>query len=53
MSNNGSAYISKVFAKACRTLGLRHIRTRPYTPSDVTPFAGPGAMRVGGHAAAA
>jgi transposase InsO family protein len=32
MSVNGPAYVSKAFAKACRTLGLRHIRTRPYTP---------------------
>jgi transposase InsO family protein len=32
MSDNGPAYVSKTFAKACRTLGLRHIRTRPYTP---------------------
>jgi transposase InsO family protein len=32
MSDNGPAYISRAFAKACRTLGLRHIRTRPYTP---------------------
>jgi len=32
MSDNGSAYVSKAFAKACYTLGLRHIRTRPYTP---------------------
>ena len=32
MSNNGPAYVSKAFAKACRVLGLRHIRTRPYTP---------------------
>jgi transposase InsO family protein len=28
MSDNGPACVSK----ACRTLGLRHIRTRPYTP---------------------
>lgn len=27
-----NTYVSKAFAKACRTLGLRHIRTRPYTP---------------------
>ncbi len=27
-----SPYDSQVFAKACRTLGLCHIRTRPYTP---------------------
>jgi transposase InsO family protein len=32
MSDNGPAYVSKAFAKACRVLGLRHIRTRPYTP---------------------
>jgi transposase InsO family protein len=32
MSDNGPAYVSNAFAKACRTLGLRHIRTRPYTP---------------------
>ena len=32
MSDNGPAYASKAFAKACRILGLRNIRTRPYTP---------------------
>ncbi|WP_206079199.1 IS481 family transposase, partial [Allomesorhizobium camelthorni] len=32
MTDNGSCYRSKAFAKACRDLGLRHIRTRPYTP---------------------
>jgi len=32
MSDNGPAYISKAFAKACRTLGLQENRTRPYTP---------------------
>ena len=32
MTDNGSCYISKDFAKACKNLGLRHIRTRPYTP---------------------
>jgi len=32
MSDNGPAYVSKAFAIACRILGLRHIRTRPYTP---------------------
>ena len=32
MSDNGSCYRSKAFAKACRDLGLNHIRTRPYTP---------------------
>ena len=32
MSDNGPAYVSKAFAKACRTMGLRHIRIRPFTP---------------------
>ena len=32
MTDNGSCYISKDFAKACRKLGLKHVRTKPYTP---------------------
>ena len=32
MTDNGSCYRSKVFREACRDLGLKHIRTRPYTP---------------------
>jgi transposase InsO family protein len=32
MTDNGSCYRSKAFAKACRDLGLKHIRTKPYTP---------------------
>jgi len=32
MTDNGSCYRAKAFAKACRRLGLRHVRTRPYTP---------------------
>ena len=32
MTDNGSAYRSKLFAKALNTAGARHIRTRPYTP---------------------
>lgn len=32
MSDNGAAYISRAFAAACTQLGLRHLRTRPYTP---------------------
>jgi transposase InsO family protein len=32
MTDNGACYKSKAFAKACRDLGLKHIRTRPYTP---------------------
>jgi transposase InsO family protein len=32
MTDNGSCYRSKAFCDACRDLGLRHLRTRPYTP---------------------
>jgi len=32
MTDNGSCYRSRAFARACKRLGLRHIRTRPYTP---------------------
>ena len=32
MTDNGSCYRSRDFAKACRRLRLKHIRTKPYTP---------------------
>jgi transposase InsO family protein len=32
MTDNGSCYVSRRFASACRRLGLRHLRTRPYRP---------------------
>lgn len=32
MTDNGSAYRSKLFAKALAEAGARHVRTRPYTP---------------------
>jgi transposase InsO family protein len=32
MTDNGSAYVSTAHALACRTLGIRHIRTRPRRP---------------------
>jgi transposase InsO family protein/transposase len=32
MTDNGSAYRSSVHALACRLLGIRHLRTRPYRP---------------------
>ena len=32
MTDNGSAYVSRVHATACRELQLRHLRTRPYRP---------------------
>ena len=31
MTDNGSCYKSFAFRHACKALGLRHIRTRPYT----------------------
>jgi len=30
--DNGSAYVARTFAATCARLGLRHLRTRPYTP---------------------
>jgi transposase InsO family protein len=32
MTDNGSCYKSFAFRRLCKRLGLRHIRTRPYTP---------------------
>ena len=32
MTDNGSAYRSKLFARALQAAGARHVRTRPYTP---------------------
>jgi transposase InsO family protein len=32
ITDNGSAYRSTIHAIACRALGLRHLRTRPYRP---------------------
>jgi transposase InsO family protein len=32
MTDNGACFRSQAFARACRRLGLRHLRTRPYTP---------------------
>lgn len=32
MTDNGSCYKARDFAKACKALGLKHIRTKPYTP---------------------
>jgi transposase InsO family protein len=32
MTDNGNAYRSKAHTIACRELGIRHLRTRPYTP---------------------
>jgi transposase InsO family protein len=32
MTDNGSGYRSTLHAVACRALGLRHVRTRPYRP---------------------
>jgi transposase InsO family protein len=32
LTDNGSAYRSTIHALACRALGVRHLRTRPYRP---------------------
>ena len=32
LTDNGSAYVSIAHAAACRALGIRHLRTRPYRP---------------------
>ena len=32
MTDNGNAYRSAVHALACKTLGIKHLRTRPYRP---------------------
>jgi transposase InsO family protein len=32
MSDNGSCYVSRDFRQATGELGLKHVRTRPYTP---------------------
>jgi transposase InsO family protein len=32
MTDNGAAYRSTLHALACRALGIRHLRTRPYRP---------------------
>jgi transposase InsO family protein len=32
MTDNGCGYVSKAFRAACVELGIKHLRTRPYTP---------------------
>jgi transposase InsO family protein len=32
MTDNGSCYKARDFTNACRDLGLKHVRTRPFTP---------------------
>jgi transposase InsO family protein len=32
LTDNGSPYFSAIHALACRALGIRHLRTRPYRP---------------------
>jgi transposase InsO family protein len=32
MTDNGSCYRARAFAKACKKLGLKHVFTRPYRP---------------------
>jgi transposase InsO family protein len=32
LTDNGSPYVSAIHALACKALGIRHLRTRPYRP---------------------
>ena len=32
MTDNGSAYRATIHALTCKTLGIKHLRTRPYRP---------------------
>ena len=32
MTDNGNAYRSTIHALACKSLGIKHLRTRPYRP---------------------
>jgi transposase InsO family protein len=32
LTDNGSAYLAATYARACRRLRIRHLRTRPYRP---------------------
>ena len=32
MTDNGACYKSFAFRRACKRFGLRHVRTKPYTP---------------------
>jgi transposase InsO family protein len=32
LTDNGSGYLADRFARLCRSAGVRHLRTRPYTP---------------------
>jgi len=32
MTDNGSCYRSRAFTRICKKLGLKHVRTKPYTP---------------------
>lgn len=32
LTDNGSCYLSNAFARCCRRLGIKHRRTRPYSP---------------------
>ena len=43
LTDNGSAYRSRLFAHSCAALGVHHRRTRPYTPLALTRIDGQGA----------
>jgi transposase InsO family protein len=52
MTDNGSAYASTLHALACRALGLKHLRTRPYRPrTNGKASASSGPCSAAGHTA--
>jgi transposase InsO family protein len=36
--DNGSAYRATIHALACKALGIKHLRTRPYRPRRQAPI---------------
>ncbi len=53
MTDNGNAYRSAIHALACKALGIKHLRTRPYRPAPTGKpvYQGWGAVRLDGVAA--
>lgn len=45
LTDNGSAYVSAVHALACRALGIRYLRTRPYRRNPAIGSAGGSSTR--------
>ncbi len=50
MSDNGACYRSTIHAFACRSMGLKHLRTRPYRLAPTGKPSGSSATLLGGWA---